>query len=157
MNRDQIVHQLALMGHTLPALSPSVANFIPCVRSDNTLYVSGQIPMQDGNPFPIGRVGREVSMLEAQHAARTCALALLSHLCTHLAEGERVTCVCQLQGFVNADDTFGGHPAVINGASDLMVGVFGEAGKHSRFAIGVAGLPFGVPVEVAAIFEIVET
>ncbi|MDQ2735029.1 MAG: RidA family protein [Pseudomonadota bacterium] len=154
MNRIDIDQKLATLGLELLALAPPIANFLPCVRSGSTLYISGQIPMKAGKPFAVGRVGREIPVAQAREAARLCALAIISHVREHLCAQESVHRVSQVQGFVNAGDDFTEHPAVINGASDLMVQVFGDLGRHSRFAVGVASLPFGVPVEVAAIFEL---
>ena len=137
----------------LPAATKPVANFVPCVLTGNTLYVSGQIPSWNGELRYVGRVGVEVSVDEARAAARLCGLNVLAQARAFLGALDRVKRVCLVQGFVNAVPGFTDHPAVVNGASDLFVEVFGEAGKHARFAVGAGSLPFNVAVEVAVVLE----
>ena len=137
----------------LPAATKPVANFVPCVLTGNTLYVSGQIPSWNGELRYVGRVGVEVSVDEARAAARLCGLNVLAQARAFLGGLDRVKRVCLVQGFVNAVPGFTDHPAVVNGASDLFVEVFGEAGKHARFAVGAGSLPFNVAVEVAVVLE----
>jgi len=124
------------------------------VLSGRLLFVSGQISSADGKVPYIGQVGIDCSIDDGKAAARLCALNILAHVRKALGTLDKVTRIVQLQGFVNAAAGFGQHPAVINGASDLFVEIFGERGKHSRFAIGVSSLPFNAAVEVAATFEI---
>lgn len=138
----------------LPTASKPVANFIPCVQSGQLLFVSGQVSSWNGEMRYVGKVGREISVEDARAAARVCALNVLAQAKAFLGGLDRVTRVCQVQGFVNGVPEFRDHPAVVNGASDLFVEVFGDAGKHSRFAVGAGSLPFGVAVEIAAVFEI---
>jgi enamine deaminase RidA (YjgF/YER057c/UK114 family) len=138
----------------LPAATRPVANFVPCVQSGNTLFVSGQITSWNGELRFVGKVGREISLEDARAAARLCALNVLAQAKAFLGGLDRVTRVCQVQGFVNAIPEFRDHSAVVNGASDLFVEVFGEAGKHARFAVGAASLPFDVATEIAAVLEV---
>ena len=139
----------------LPAAAAPVANFVGCVQLGHTLYISGQIPMWNGKILHVGKVGADISVSEARTAARVCALNTLAQAKAFLGGLDRVRRICQVQGFVNAIPEFGEHPAVINGASDLFVEVFGEAkGKHARFAVGAGSLPFNVAVEVAVVMEV---
>ncbi|HEX8693696.1 MAG TPA: RidA family protein [Longimicrobium sp.] len=146
--------RLREMGIELPAAAAPVANFVPCVRTGSTLFVSGQIPSWNGEIRYVGRVGDEVGVEEARRAARLCALNVLAQAQAFLGGLDGVTRVCMVQGFVNAVPGFTDHPAVVNGASDLFVEVFGEAGRHARFAVGAGSLPFNVAVEVAAVLEV---
>jgi enamine deaminase RidA (YjgF/YER057c/UK114 family) len=147
--------RLSRLGIELPAAATPVANFIPCVQSGTTLYVSGQVTSRNGELEYRGKVGRDVSVEDARAAARLSALNILAQVKAHLGDLDRVRRVCMVQGFVNAIPEFTEHPRVINGASDLFVEVFGEAiGTHARFAIGAGSLPFNVAVEVAAILEV---
>jgi len=147
--------RLEALGLELPAAARPVANFVPCVQTGSTLFVSGQIPAWNGELRHLGKLGRDVSVDEARAAARLCALNVLAQARAFLGGLDRVARVCQVQGFVNAVPDFTDHPAVINGASDVFVEVFGEAaGAHARFAVGAGSLPFNVAVEVAAVFEV---
>jgi enamine deaminase RidA (YjgF/YER057c/UK114 family) len=147
--------RLAQLGLELPAPAQPVANFVPCVQAGNVLYVSGQIPVWNGQLRYVGKVGREISSEEARAAARLCVLNLVAQVKSFLGGLDRVTRVCQLQVFINATPEFLDHPAVANGASDLIVEVFGPAaGKHARFAVGSGSLPFNVAVEVAGLLEV---
>ena len=138
----------------LPAAAKPVANFVPCVRSGNLLFVSGQVTSWNGEFRHRGKVGREIGVEEARAAARLCALNVLAQARDFLGGLDRVRRVVQVQGFVNAEPGFTDHPAVINGASDLFVELFGDAGRHARFAVGAGSLPFNVAVEVAAVLEV---
>jgi enamine deaminase RidA (YjgF/YER057c/UK114 family) len=147
--------KLKELGITLPEVSLPAANYVPCNISGNTLYVSGQLPMKDGKPQFIGKVGREFSIEEGQECAKLCTINILAHTAKILGgDLSRVKKLIRLGVFVNAPDDFTDHPKVANGASDLMVNLMGENGKHARFAVGVSGLPFGVAVEVDATFEL---
>ena len=138
----------------LPAPRSPIADFVPCTRVGNTIYVSGQVTAWNGDYLYIGKVGREVSLDEAKDAARVCALNIISQLKNYLGDLDKVQQVAMVQGFVNAVPEFADHPKVINGASEVLLEVFGEAGRHARFAIGVGSLPFNVAVEIAAIVEV---
>jgi enamine deaminase RidA (YjgF/YER057c/UK114 family) len=150
-----IAARLAELGLELPDATAPVANFVGCVQSGHTLFVSGQISSWNGELRYVGKVGRDISVTDAKAAARLCALNLIAQVQASLGDLERVRRVCMLQVFVNAASEFRDHPLVANGASDLLVEVFGAAaGKHARFAVGAGSLPFNVAVEVAAILEI---
>ena len=138
----------------LPKAAAPVANYVPCVQAGNILFVSGQVTAWNGEYKFIGKVGKDFSVEQARDAARLCALNILAQAKAHLGDLDRVKRVCQVHGFVNAVPDFKDHPKVVNGASDLFVEVFGEAGKHARFAVGAGSLPLNVAVEVAAILEV---
>jgi len=138
----------------LPNAPAPVANYVPAVRSGNLLFVSGQGPSHNGELRFIGKVGRDVSLEEAKQSARLCALNVLAQARAALGDLDRVVRVCRVEGFVDGVPEFAQHPQVINGASDLFVEVFGEAGRHSRYAVGAGSLPGNISVEVAAIFEV---
>ena len=149
-----IEKRLEEMELVLPQSVAPVANYLPFVLSGSLLFISGQVPVKDGKlPFQ-GAVGKDISIEEGQEAAKLCALNLLTQV-REACGGDfsKIARCVKLGGFVNAAHDFTQHPAVINGASDLIVGVMGEKGKHARFAVGVAGLPANVPVEIDAIFE----
>lgn len=151
----KLAEKLKELGIILPEVSLPAANYVPCNISGNTLYVSGQLPMLEGKPQFIGKVGREFSIEEGQACARLCTINILAHIQKILnGDLDRIAKLIRLGVFVNAPDDFTDHPKVANGASDLMVNLLGEAGKHARFAVGVSGLPFGVAVEVDATFEL---
>jgi len=142
-------------GITLPEPSAPVANYVPFTVSGNIVFVSGQLCVWNGERRHVGKLGREIAIPEGQQAARLCALNLLAHL--RVAAGgdlDRVRRVLRLGGFVNCVADFTDMPQVVNGASDLMVEVFGDAGKHARAAVGVNSLPAGVAVEVEGTFEL---
>ena len=145
-----IEHQIEL-----PQATSSIANYVPFVLSGNTLYISGQIATWNGDLRYQGQLGKNVSIEEGYQAARLCGLNLLAQL-KNACGGDlnSVTRVIKLHGFVNCGPDFTDHPAVINGASDLMVDVFGDAGQHARFAVGASSLPLGVAVEIDGTFEI---
>lgn len=150
-----ISEKVAQAGLTLPVASVPAANYVPWVRTGNLVFVSGQVPLLDGKVAYVGKVGHDVSVEDAQKAAQVCALNVLAHLSAAVNdELDRVVRCVRLGGFVNATPDFTAQPQVINGASDLMVAVLGDAGRHSRAAVGVGSLPRGVPVEVDAIFEV---
>jgi enamine deaminase RidA (YjgF/YER057c/UK114 family) len=140
---------------TLPSAPAAVANYVPFVRTGNLVFVSGQLPMQDGTLKHVGLVGSAVTPETAYEAAKLCALNLIAQA-KAACDGDldRVKRVVQLSGFVAGGAEFTEQPKVLNGASDVMVEVFGDAGRHSRAAVGVASLPRNASVEVAAVFEI---
>ncbi len=147
--------RLAELGITLPAAPKPAAAYIPAVRSGNLIFVSGQVPFDNGTLAFIGKVGVEYSIEEGQQCARLCALNALS-VVKDMLDGDldRVTRIVKLGGFVNCPADFEQHPAVINGASNLMAEIFDDKGAHARFAIGAGSLPFNVAVEVEAIVEV---
>jgi enamine deaminase RidA (YjgF/YER057c/UK114 family) len=140
---------------SIPAAASPVGNYVAWVRTGNLVFVSGQIPLVGGELTCKGRVGETVSLEEAQKAARTCALNLVAQV-KAACEGDldRVTRVVKICGFVNSTADFVQQANVLNGASDLMVQVFGEAGKHARAAVSCPTLPLGAAVEVDAVFEV---
>jgi enamine deaminase RidA (YjgF/YER057c/UK114 family) len=142
---------IARLGIELPPAPRPLASYVPVRVSGGVAYVSGQIATVDGEVLHPGRVGEEVSLGHGQDAARRCALQLLAALREALGSLDRVAGVLQVFVFVASDPSFTQQPAVANAASDLLVEVFGDAGKHARAAVGVASLPLGAPVEVAAV------
>lgn len=149
-----IAERLASMNITLPAAAAPAANYVPTVLHGSMLYISGQLPMQDGKIAFTGTLGAGVEVAEGQSAARLCAINILAQAQTALGDLEQIAQVVRLTGFVNSAQDFGEHPAVINGASDLIAEVLGERGQHTRAAVGVANLPFGAAVEVDAMIAV---
>ena len=149
--------RLAELKIELPNPAAPIANYVPAVRSGNLLFVSGQICQWNGERRFVGKVGAEISLEQGKEAARLCALNLIAQTRRFL-EGDldRVVRVVRLGGFVNAVPTFTEQPQVVNGASDLMVEIFGDAGRHARTAVGVGSLPGNVAVEVDCVMEIKE-
>ncbi len=152
---NAIEQKLATLGLTLPPSTLPAANYVPYTVSGNLVYLSGTLPMKDGKPQFIGKLGREFSIEQGQDTARLCVLNMLGHLKAACGgDLARVKRVVRMGIFVASAEGFTDQPKVANGASDLMVELFGEAGKHARFAVGVSELPFGVAVEVDGTFEI---
>jgi enamine deaminase RidA (YjgF/YER057c/UK114 family) len=145
--------RLAELGIALPAVTPPLAAYVPAVRTGNLVYTSGQLPVENGNPTHRGKVGSEVAPEEATAAARTCALNALAAI-DALVGIDSVVRVVKVVGFVSSASGFTGQPGVVNGASEFLGEVFGEAGAHARSAVGVAELPLDVPVEVELIVEV---
>ncbi|MFC0220092.1 enamine deaminase RidA (YjgF/YER057c/UK114 family) [Pseudochelatococcus lubricantis] len=151
----RVTTRLAELGIDLPSPVAPAANYVPTRRTGNLLHVSGQVPHVDGKDAFTGRLGDTYDVEQGQAAARLCAINIIAQVKAALdGDLDRVTGVVRLGGFVNATPDFTRHPQVLNGASDLMVAVFGDAGRHARAAVGVSSLPRGVPVEVDAIFEV---
>lgn len=145
--------KLASLGIDLPTPPQAVANYVPYVVAGNMVIISGQLPMKDGQLAFRGKVGEDLSLEEGQAAARLCAINILTQL--KVACGGNLDCIkrcVKLGGFVNCGSEYTDQPKVINGASDLMVEVFGESGRHARAAVGVNALPLGAAVEVEATF-----
>ncbi|TDI66635.1 MAG: RidA family protein [Alphaproteobacteria bacterium] len=151
---DAIESRLIELGITLPETSAAVANYLPVARTGDLLFVSGQLPMADGRMAWTGRLGEALDIDQGRQAARLCAINMLAQLRAALdGELDRVARVVRLGGFVASAEDFTAQPQVINGASDLMVDVFGEAGRHARAAVGVNVLPLGAAVELEGLFE----
>lgn len=146
--------RLAELGITLPEPAAPAANYVPYVQSGNQLFVSGQLPMGPNGVEYVGTCGKDIDVADGQKAARLCAINLLAQAKAATGNLDRLR-VVKLGGFVASTPDFTQQPAVVNGASDLMAEVLGERGRHARAAVGVAALPFGVAVEVEAIFEII--
>jgi enamine deaminase RidA (YjgF/YER057c/UK114 family) len=151
---SRIESRLRELNLKLPEASPPVANFVPCVQAGALLFVSGQITAWNGQLRHVGQVGGQVSVDEARAGARVCALNVLAQAREFLGDLDRVERFVEVRGFVNAVAGFTEHSTVVNGASDLFVEVFGDAGRHARFAVGVASLPAGVAVELAAVLAV---
>jgi enamine deaminase RidA (YjgF/YER057c/UK114 family) len=148
-----ITARLAELGVTLPAVATPLAAYVPAVRTGNLVYTSGQLPLEGGKPTHFGKVGAEVSPEDGKVAARTCALNGLAAI-DALVGLDSVVRVVKVVGFVASAPGFTGQPGVVNGASELLGQVFGDAGSHARSAVGVASLPLEVPVEVELIVEV---
>jgi len=148
-----IAARLAELGITLPEPAAPVAAYVPVVIAGGLAHVSGQVSFVDG-VLRKGRLGEDVSLEQGIEAAQGCALMILAQLQAALGSLERVERVVKLGAFVNSTAAFTDQPKVANGASELMVAVFGEAGKHARSAVGVPSLPLGVAVEVDAIVAV---
>ncbi len=142
------------LGIELPPAAKPVANYLPWVKSGDLVFISGQIPVADGKPVATGKVGAEVSLEEAQEAARVCTLNALAWIRDAAGSLDNVKRVVKATGYVAAAPGFVEIPQVVNGCSDFLVEVFGERGRHSRAAVGAAQLPLDVPVEIEFIVEI---
>jgi enamine deaminase RidA (YjgF/YER057c/UK114 family) len=145
--------KLAELGLSLPSVSPPKGSYVPAVRSGNHVYVSGQVPMIDGELICTGKVGADITLERARELSQQCALAALAAI-DSVAGLAHVVRIVKVVGFIASAEGFSGQPSVLNGASDLFVAVFGEAGRHARSAIGVAELPLGSPVEVEVVAEV---
>ena len=152
---DIVNQKLRALGLDLPKPGAAAGTYVPYVQTGNLVFISGQVPLGPKGLEFQGKLGRDISLEQGQAAARLCALNLLAQLkaaCN--GDLDRVKRCVKLGGFVNATPEFDQHPAIINGASDLLVEIFGEAGRHARFAVAAPSLPFNVAVEIDAIFEI---
>ena len=147
--------RLAELGLKVPAVAKPVAAYVPAVRVGSFVYTSGQLPMSEGVLLRTGKVGAEVSPEDAKDLARQCALNALAAVKAEIGELSNVRRVVKVVGFVASAPDFTGQPGVVNGASELLGQVFGEAGVHARSAVGVAVLPLDAPVEVELIVEVV--
>jgi enamine deaminase RidA (YjgF/YER057c/UK114 family) len=147
--------RLKTLGIELPEPSRPGANYVQFVRTGDLLFLTGQLAQWNGERRFVGKLGREFGVEEGQQAARLCALNLLAHLRRALDGAlDRVVRCVRIAGYVNSVPEFVGQSQVLNGASDLFVEVFGEAGRHTRMAVGVSALPYDVAVEVEAVFEV---
>jgi enamine deaminase RidA (YjgF/YER057c/UK114 family) len=145
--------RLTELGIALPAVAAPVAAYVPAVRTGSYVYTSGQLPMVDGKLATTGKVGGELTPEEARDLARICALNALAAV-DALVGIDTVARIVKVVGFVASAAGFTGQPAVVNGASELLGEIFGEAGRHARSAVGVAELPLGAPVEVELVVEL---
>ena len=152
---DTILAKLASLDLALPAVPVPVASYVNCVRSGNLLFLSGGLPI-DGEKKIIGKVPSDVSIEEAQEGARMIILNRLAVIRQAIGSLDKVKQIVALTGFVNSATDFHGHPQVVNGASELLVELFGDKGKHSRTALGAAALPLNVAVEINLIVEVEE-
>ncbi|MFB5629138.1 MAG: RidA family protein [Nitrosarchaeum sp.] len=148
-----IEQKIKAIGINLPTPPNPAGSYIPVVKSGNLVFVSGQIPIENGKVAYTGKVSDE-NIETAQKSARICAINILAQLKKELGDLEKISKIVRLSGFVNAVPEFTQHPKVINAASDLLYEIFGESGKHTRIAIGVASLPLNSMTEIDAIIEI---
>ena len=146
--------RLAELGLELPAVVAPLAAYVPAVRSGSHVFTSGQLPKVGDRLHAVGKVGAEVDAETAQTAARYCALNALAAVCSVTGDLSAVTRVVKVVGYVASAPGFTDQPAVVNGASELLLQVFGDAGAHARSAVGVAALPLDVPVEVELVVEV---
>lgn len=146
--------RLVELGLTLPGVVAPLASYVPAVRSGSHVWTSGQLPMVEGAMAVTGKVGAEVEPEQATELARTCALNALAAIKAELGELSAVRRVVKVVGFVASAPDFTGQPGVVNGASELLGEVFGDAGRHARSAVGVAALPLDAPVEVEVVVEV---
>ena len=151
---NEIERNLENLGITLPVAAAPAANYIPYLITGNQLYISGQLPMKDGKLDITGQVGADLSIENGREAAKLCAINILAQVKQALDGFDRFERLVKLGGFVNAPASFHDHPQVINGASDFMVDALGDAGRHTRFAVAAAGLPFNAAVEIDALIQI---
>jgi len=151
MTTDQ---RIADLGLTLPPPPSPAGNYVPALQTGNLLYLSGAICLVNGEMTHSGKIGETRDLVYGQEAARVCALNLLAVAKAHLGDLDKISRVIQLNGFVNGIPGFADSPAVINGASDLLVEVLGDRGRHTRAAVAVTGLPKDSTVEIQAIFEV---
>lgn len=150
-----IKEKLKDLGFELPRAAAPAANYVPYMISGNHIFVAGQIPFLNGEKMHMGKLGDGLQIADGVKAAQACALNILGQVNAAIGgDWSKVKQCVKLGAFVNCTPDFNDHPAVVNGASDLMVAVLGDAGKHARFAVGAPSLPLGVAVEIDAIFEI---
>lgn len=151
----QIDKRLAELGITLPTPAKPIANYVPWVRTGNQVFISGQGPLLDGKILYTGALGNGVSIEDGAKSARLCAINVIAQIREACGgDLDRVKRIVKLVGFVNSTADFADHPKIINGASDLMVDVFGDKGRHARSAVGAPSLPFAISVEVEAVVEV---
>ena len=149
-----IDEKLALLGIALPIPPKPAGSYIPVVRTGNLIFISGQIPMKDGQVQFKGQVPTSISIEEAQKAARLCMINVLAQLKVELGTLDKILKIVKVSGFVNSSPEFYDHPKIINSASDLLFEIFGEKGKHTRIALGVSSLPLNSAVEIDLIAEV---
>lgn len=152
---DNPEQRLKDLGLELPQVPTPAGSYVPAIRTGNLVFTAGQVPLENGEIRITGKVGDAVSLEEAQRAARICALNALAAAASEAGGLDRISRVIKVVGYVASAPGFNGQPQVVNGASDLLGEIFGEAGHHARSAVGVTELPLGVPVEVELIVELV--
>ena len=150
----KIEERLKELGIELPEPTTPMGSYVNAVRTGNLLYMAGKGPGLPGKPLPVGKVGRDFSLEQANRLARDTGLSILGALKAELGDLDRVKRIVKVLGMVNATSEYGSHPEVINGCSDLFVEVFGDKGRHARSAVGMGSLPRGIPVEIEVIVEI---
>ena len=150
-----IEEKLKTLGITLPNPPTPAGSYVPAIKTGNLLFISGQIPMEDGKVVFTGKVTNE-NIETAKKSAKMCAINLLAQMKRELGSLDKVTKIVRISGFINSDPEFYQHPKIINAASDLFFEIFGDKGKHSRIAVGVACLPLNAMTEIDAIVEFSE-
>jgi len=158
MNPEKKIESLNLV---IPkGISKALGSYVPIVRVDNLVFISGQIPLDLDSPTNDlkyrGKVGKQISIEDAQSACKICCLNAISILKNLVGDLDKVKRIVKITGYVNCEDSFMEHPKVINGASDFLIEIFGEIGRHSRVAIGVSSLPLNAPVEIDFIVQMKE-
>jgi enamine deaminase RidA (YjgF/YER057c/UK114 family) len=148
--------RLSALGLVLPQVTPPLAAYVPAVRSGNHVYTAGQLPLVEGKLPATGKVGAQVSAAEASALARTCALNALAAVVSVTGSLSAIRRIVKVTGFVASAPDFTGQPQVVNGASELLLDIFGEAGRHARSAVGMAVLPMDAPVEIELIAEVAD-
>lgn len=148
--------RLQAAGIVLPEVPAAIANYVQAVRSGNLVFLAGQVPKGADGKFITGQVGTDLTVEQGAAAARICAIQLIAALKAEVGDLAKVKRIVRVGGFVNCPEGFTAQPKVVNGASDLLVEIFGEAGRHARAAVGVSSLPAGVPVEVELIAEVAD-
>lgn len=156
MQRDSVEARLRALGVRLPKVPVPVAEYVPAKKVGQMIYCSGQGPVQDGKPVYVGRVGAEVSLEEAYKAAQLCILNCLAAIKAIIGSLDAIEEVVQVRGFVNSAPDFHDQPKVIDGASELLVKLFGDCGRHARAALGTSVLPMNIPVEVEMVARVRE-
>lgn len=149
----KVEKRLSDVGVELPLAPAPAANYVPYTISGNLLVISGQVTFGPNGLEFVGKLGEDTDVATGQAAARLCAINILAQAKAALGDLDRITQVLKIQGFVNSTPDFKDHPTVINGASDFLVEILGEAGKHARAAVGMSSLPLGVAVEIDAMIE----
>jgi enamine deaminase RidA (YjgF/YER057c/UK114 family) len=152
--RTAPTERLAALGLTLPDVVPPLAAYVPAVRSGSMVYTAGQLPVVSGELLATGKVGADVGATEASALARTCAVNALAAAASVAGGLDRIRRVVKVTGFVASAPDFTGQPQVVNGASELLLEIFGDAGRHARSAVGTAVLPLDAPVEIELIVEV---
>jgi enamine deaminase RidA (YjgF/YER057c/UK114 family) len=150
----EIEARLKALDLALPEAKAALGAYVPYVHLSGQLFVSGQLPLKDGQVAAAGKLGADLDISKGQEAARLCALNILAQAKAALGDLDRIVQLLRLNGYVNAAEGFADHPKVLNGASDLMVDILGNKGRHTRIAVGCASLPLNAAVEIDAIFAI---
>jgi enamine deaminase RidA (YjgF/YER057c/UK114 family) len=150
----EVEARLRALDLVLPDVAAPLANYVPFLHLDGQLFVSGQLPMQGGQVAVAGKLGADLTLEQGEAAARLCLLNVLAQAKAALRDLDRIVQCLRLNGYVNTSPDFVDHPKVINGASNLIVEIMGEKGRHTRIAVGCASLPLGAAVEIDAIFAV---